>query len=326
MPVRNHSLNICPSTDKLGLSLRFFHRNVKPQISAIKRTNKLDKVTTLRLTTDILKLDSPLIEARIKRFIKDYMKTCGASGVVIGISGGLDSSTTAALASSSIDGKRVLGVAMPEEETYNVTHTKHAKLVAKKFGFDLQTIDISPILRAYYKSIPIYEKADKLSKGNLKARVRMVYLYYYANKLNRLVCGSSDKSETMMGYFTKWGDVAADISPIMDLYKTQVKQLALHIGVPKGIVAKPPTPALWPDQLAEEELGIKYETLDLILYGLEHFMEPEEIAKQLDLASKFVRGIKQRWLAAEHKRRLPLTTKLGYRTVGADFRLPYKSG
>ncbi len=278
----------------------------------------------MKLTIRVLKLDLPTVEARIRRFIKDYVKKCGASGVVLGVSGGLDSGTTAALASLSLGGDKVLGITMPEEETYDATHVEHGRLVAQRFGFDLQVIDISPTLRAYYKSLPIYDATEKLSKGNLKARARMVYLYYYANKLNRLVCGSSDKSETMMGYFTKWGDVAADISPLMDLYKTQVMQLALHIGAPKEIVTKPPTPALWPGQLAEEELGVKYETLDLILYGLEHFMEPQEIAEQLNLTAKFVSDIKQRWLAAEHKRRLPLTTKLGYRTVGADFRLPYR--
>ena len=96
----------------------------------------------------------------------------------------------------------------------------------------------------------------------------MIYLYYYANKQNRIVCGSSDKSETMMGYFTKWGDAAADIAPIMDLYKTQVRKLAMHIGIPKELALKPSTPALWPNQFAETELGIKYETLDLILLDL----------------------------------------------------------
>jgi NAD+ synthase len=281
-------------------------------------------VNTLKLTSGTLKLDLPSVETRIKRFIKDYVEKCGAEGVVLGASGGLDSSTTAALASLSLDGHKVLGIAMPEEETYNATDIQHVKLLAKKFGFDLQIVDISSTLKACFQSLPIYDAADKLSKGNVKARIRMVYLYYYANKLNRLVCGASDKSETMIGYFTKWGDGAADISPIMDLYKTQVRQLALHIGVPAEIVAKPPSPGLWPNQLAEKELGIKYETLDLILFGLEHFMKPKEIAEQLNLSIKLVEKVKRRWLAAEHKRRLPLTTKLGYRTVGKDFRLPHK--
>jgi len=268
----------------------------------------MQSVVTLKLTSDALKLDLPSVEARIKRFIKDYVEKCGASGVVLGVSGGLDSCTTAALASMSLGGRKVLGIAMPEEETYNDTDIQHAKLVAQKFGFDLEVIDISSTLRACFQSLPIYDATDKISKGNVKARMRMIYLYYYANKLNRLVCGSSDKSETMMGYFTKWGDAAADISPIMDLYKTQVRQLALHIGVPAEIVAKPPSPRLWPGQLAEEELGVKYETLDLILFGLEHFTAPEEIAEQLKLPVKIVNDIKRRWLATEHKRRLPHTS------------------
>jgi len=280
-------------------------------------------VRLLKLARSILKLDAPSVEDRIKRFIKDYVRKSGAKGVVLGVSGGLDSSTTAAIASLSLGSEKVLGISMPEAETHSVKHLEHIALLAEKFGFHLQTLDISPTLRAYYKTLPIYRETDKFSRGNLKARVRMVYLYYYANNLDRLVCGSSDKSETMMGYFTKWGDVAADISPLMDLYKTQVKQLALHIGVPKEIVDKPPTPALWPGQLAEEELGVKYDILDLILYGLEHFVTPEKIATQLNLTTEFVKSIRQRWLDAEHKRRLPLTTKLSYRTVGADFRLPY---
>jgi NAD+ synthase len=277
----------------------------------------------LKLTSDVLRLDLPLVETRVKRFIRDYVQKCGANGVVLGVSGGVDSSTTAAIASLALGGHSVLSIAMPEEETYNATDVQHAKLLAKKFGFDLAIVDISPILKAFFNSLPVYDVADKLSRGNLKARTRMACLYYYANRLNKLVCGSSDKSEVMMGYFTKWGDAAADISPLMDLYKTQVRQLALHIGVPEELATKPSTPALWPGHLAEEELGIKYETLDLVLFGLEHFMTTEDIAKQLNLPVKLVNNLKKRWLATEHKRRLPLTAKLGYRTVGSDFRLPY---
>jgi NAD+ synthase len=281
------------------------------------------KVTTLKLSPNALKLDWPIVATRIKRFIKDYMDKSGMKGIVLGVSGGIDSSTTAALASLAVGGKKVLALSMPEEETYNTTDIKHTEMLAEKFGFQIETIDISSILRAYYDSLPIYDAEEKRSKGNLKARTRMICLYYYANRLGRIVCGSSDKSETLMGYYTKWGDVAADISPLMDLYKTQVRKLAAYIGVPKEIIAKPSTPALWPGHLAEEELGIKYETLDLILLGLENFLAPEEIAHQLKLPLKLVLNIKARWLANEHKRRAPLTIKLGYRTVGKDFRLPY---
>ena len=276
----------------------------------------------MKLAPSVLEIDLPETEKRVKKFIKEYIKNARAKGIVIGMSGGVDSNTIAALASLSIGGSRVMGLMLPERETYNPQDIDDARVVAEKFGLKTQICDITPALEGFYKSIPIFDAADKLCKGNIKARTRMIFLYYYANKLNRIVCGSSDKSETMMGYFTKWGDVAADISPIMDLYKTQVRKLAAHLGIPEELAAKPATPALWPNQLAETELGIKYETLDLILYGLERFMSTEDIACQLNIEKTLVKKVKNRWLSAEHKRLMPLTAKLEYRTVGTDFRLP----
>ncbi|MEM3695357.1 MAG: NAD+ synthase [Candidatus Bathyarchaeia archaeon] len=276
----------------------------------------------MKLTLDILELDWSEVETKIKRFIRDYVEKSGAKGIVLGLSGGIDSCTVAALSALAIGGKNVLGLMLPEKETYNVKDVEHAEAVAREFGLKTEKIDITPTLKTFYSSIPNFDPKDNLCKGNIKARARMVYIYYYANKFNMIVCGSSDKSETMIGYFTKWGDVAADISPIMDLYKTQVRKLARHIGVPEEIVAKPPSPGLWPGQFAEEELGVKYEILDLILYGLEHFMETKDIANQLGLKEDFVERVKRRWLVTEHKRRMPLTTKIEYRTVNADFRLP----
>jgi len=275
------------------------------------------------LTKEALKLDLPLTTTRLKRFIKDYVKKTKARGAVLNLSGGIDSSTAVALTTLALGGDKVLALTLPEKETHNPADTKHTKILAKKFGFSLKTIDITNILQACYKTIPSFDPSDTLSKGNIKARTRMICLYYYANNQHRIVVGSSDKSETMMGYFTKWGDIAADISPLMDLFKTQVRQLAAYIGVPKEIIIKPSTPQLWPGQLAEEELGIKYETLDLVLLGLENFLSPEEIAKQLKLPLKLVTSIKTRWLSKEHKRRAPLTMKTEYRTIGTDFRLPY---
>jgi NAD+ synthase len=276
----------------------------------------------VKLTLSVLELDLSEVEKRIKRFIKEYVENAGADGIVLGLSGGIDSSTTAAISSLSIGGDRVTGLMLPEKETYNFRDIDDAKFVAKKFGLKSQVCDITPALEGFYKTIPIFDQADRLCKGNIKARTRMIYLYYYANKLNKIVCGSSDKSETMMGYFTKWGDVAADISPLMDLYKTQVRKLAEHMGIPPELATKPSTPALWPNQLAETELGIKYETLDLVLFGLERFMATEEIAQQLSVKKLLVEKVKSRWLAVEHKRRLPLVPKVEYRTVGTDFRLP----
>ena len=276
----------------------------------------------MKLTPSLLEMDLPDVERRIRRFIKEYVENAGADGIVLGLSGGIDSGTVAALSSLSIGGARVTGLMLPEKETYNSKDIDDAKFVAEKFGLKTQICDITPVLESFYKTIPIFDQADKLCKGNIKARTRMIYLYYYANKFNRIVCGNSDKSETMIGYFSKWGDAAADISPIMDLYKTQVRKLAEHLGFPAKLAAKPSTPSLWPNQLAETELGIKYETLDLILYGLERFMTTEEIAQQLSVEKALIGKVKNRWLATEHKRRMPLATKIEYRTVGADFRLP----
>jgi len=276
----------------------------------------------VKLTPAVLELDLPEVEKRIRRFIKEYVENAKADGIVLGLSGGIDSGTVAALSSLSIGGAHVTGLMLPEKEIYNSKDIDDAKVVAEKFSLKTQVCDITPVLEGFYKTIPIFEEADKLCKGNIKARTRMIYLYYYANKLNKIVCGSSDKSETMMGYFTKWGDVAADISPLMDVYKTQVRKLAEHLGIPPELAAKPSTPALWPNQLAEKELGIKYETLDLVLYGLERFMTTEEIAQQLSVKKPLIEKVKNRWLAVEHKRRLPLVPKVAYRTVGTDFRLP----
>ena len=276
----------------------------------------------MELASTVLDLNWSEVEIRIRHFIKDYVDKSAAKGIVLGLSGGIDSSTTAALSALAIDGNRVLGLLLPEQETYNAQDVEHAKFVAEKFGLRAQMIGITPTLETFYKTIPIFETGDKLCKGNIKARTRMIYLYYYANKHNKIVCGSSDKSETMMGYFTKWGDVAADISPIMDLYKTQVRKLAAHLALPAELATKPSTPALWPNQFAETELGMKYETLDLILFGLERFMPTEKIARQLNIENTLVKKVKNRWLSSEHKRLMPFTAKLEYRTVGTDFRLP----
>jgi len=274
----------------------------------------------LKLTKELLQIDSESIQHKITRFIKDYVDKAHAKGVVLGLSGGVDSATAATLATIALGGKRVLALHMPEQETYETADFKLVKLLEDKFEFNLKQIDLTHVLDALYSTIPDYDRKAKLCRGNLKARARMLIWYYYANHENLIVVGSSDKSETMIGYYTKWGDAAADIAPLMDLYKTQVRQLASHLGVPPVIIKKPSTPALWPNQTAEKEIGLRYEKLDLILYGLEHFMSTREIAKQLNLHVKTIMSIKKRWLQSEHKRKMPLTTKLEYRTINADFR------
>ncbi len=276
----------------------------------------------MKLTPSLLEFDFSEIEKRICRFIKEYVQNAGAKGIVLGLSGGIDSGTIAGLSSHAIGADNVLGIMLPEEENFSQKDIDDAQAVADLFKIKTQICDMSQVLDYFYKAVPVFDPKDKLCKGNVKARTRMIYLYYYANKQNKIVCGSSDKSETMMGYFTKWGDAAADIAPIMDLYKTQVRKLAVHLGIPQELASKPSTPALWPNQTAENEIGIRYETLDLILSGLERFMTTEEIAEQLSIQKAIVDAVKSRWLANEHKRRMPIAPKIGYRTVGNDFRLP----
>jgi NAD+ synthase len=276
----------------------------------------------VKLTPSLLEIDFSETQKRICRFIKEYVENAGAKRIVLGLSGGIDSATIAALSSLAIGGENVLGLILPENENFNQKDVDDAKGVAEQFHLETQVCDISDALNGIYVAIPVFDQSDKLCKGNVKARTRMIYLYYYANKQSRIVCGSSDKSETMMGYFTKWGDGAADIAPIMDLYKTQVRKLAIYLGIQKELAEKPSTPSLWPNQLAESELGIKYENLDLILFGLERFMAPEEIADQLGIEKCLVNKVKSRWLANEHKRRMPLAPKIGFRSIGNDFRLP----
>ncbi|MCW4052623.1 MAG: NAD+ synthase [Candidatus Bathyarchaeota archaeon] len=268
-----------------------------------------------------LRIDPSTIQQRITHFIIDYLDKAQAKGIVMGISGGIDSATTAGLCSIAIGGERVLGIYMPEKESQSTLDYRHSKLLAKKFLFELKIIDITEVLGKLYNAVKDYDAKDRISQGNLKARARMIILYYYANHQNRIVVGSSDKSEAMLGYFTKWGDASSDIAPIMDLYKTQVRQLALHLGVPRPIVEKPSTPGLWPGQTAEKEIGLKYEILDQILYCLSHFIPEQTIASQLHLPVETIGRIKKRWLRAEHKRQMPLSIKLQYRTIGKDFRL-----
>jgi NAD+ synthase len=170
----------------------------------------------MQLQPCTLDLNLEDVSVRIQRFIRTYVENSGASGIVLGMSGGIDSNTIAALSALAIGGDKVLGLMLPEKETYNPQDIQDAKTVAEKFGVQTTLCDITEALEGVYNTIPIFDPKERLCKGNIKARMRTLYIYYHCNKLNRLVCGSSDKSEAMMGYFTKWGDVAADISPIMD--------------------------------------------------------------------------------------------------------------
>jgi len=258
---------------------------------------------------------------RLERFLRTQLEETGAKCLVVGMSGGLDSSVTAALCARALSGQRVLGISLPEKETRNDKALEDARLVASKYRIRFKIIDITPIVGVSRNTLDALN-ARGVPWGNVKARLRAMVLYYFANTEHGLVVGTGDKSEIMLGYFTKFGDGACDILPLADLYKTSVRNLAKHLGIPERIRVKASSPELWPGQTAEKELGLGYEKLDRILWGLERWMTPEEIVDETGLKPALVRKVRERWLRSEHKRRPPLAMKLGYRTAGDDLRLP----
>ncbi|MGA9351220.1 MAG: NAD+ synthase [Anaerolineae bacterium] len=199
---------------------------------------------------------------RISNWIRERVEEAGAKGVVLGISGGIDSSVTAVLAKRGL-GDRVLGLIMPCHS--NPTDVEQARQVAAKFGIETEYVDLTPVFDRLLEALP---PGDRVATGNLKARLRMAVWYYFANSRNYLVAGTGNKSEIKCGYFTKYGDGGVDILPLGDLLKTQVRELARELGIPDEIIVKPPSAGLWEGQTDEGEMGITYEELDKALLAI----------------------------------------------------------
>jgi len=251
---------------------------------------------------EITLLDFERVARRIEVFIRRRVSEAEASGVVLGLSGGLDSSTAAYLAVRALGKGSVLGLLLPDSRVTPPADVEDAKAVADALGIETIYIDISSIHRAYME----YLKPHRLAEGNLRARIRMCILYYYANLMNRLVLGTGDRSEVLIGYFTKYGDGGVDIQPLAGLYKTQVRALAAYLGVPERIVAKRSSPRLWAGQMAEDELGLSYEDIDRILYSVfDRKMVVEEVSRSLGLPLDKVLFVLNRCRATKHKRRPP---------------------
>lgn len=201
---------------------------------------------------------------RIAGWIRDQTGAAGAKGIVVGLSGGIDSATVAGLAARGLGSERVLGVIMPAHS--HTLDLEHAGLVAKTFNIETVTIDLSEPFDVLLKSLPA---GTQMATANIKPRLRMLTLYHVANTRRLLVAGTGNRSELMVGYFTKYGDGGVDLLPLGALYKRDVRAVARDIGVPEEIITKPPSAGLWAGQTDEVEMGITYEELDGILSALD---------------------------------------------------------
>jgi len=257
----------------------------------------------LGILEEIINLDYSEIENKALDFIRRYVSSAGVNGAVLGLSGGVDSSVTATLLTKALGRENVLALIMPHKET-SKSDVEDAVEVARLLGISYKVINIGECVKSIIESSPWLTKLiDKVVRGNIIARVRMVILYYHANALKKLVAGTSDRSEYLLGYFTKYGDGAADFFPILDLYKTQVRMLAKYLGLPRKIYEKPSSPGLWKGHLAVEELGFDYDVIDQILYGyFEKKLAINELAKEIGLRIDDVKAILERVKKTEHKR------------------------
>lgn len=265
---------------------------------------------------ELLKIeDKQFVVNVLTNFIKQEIKKAGFKKVVIGVSGGVDSALSAFLAVKALGKENVILISMPYRESSRES-IEDARLVGKVLGAEFHEIDITPQIDAYYKNFP---DASNLRRGNKMARERMAILYDFAYDNQALVVGTSNKSELLIGYSTRWGDNAHDINPLGDLYKTQVWEIAEFIGVPEKIVKKKPSADLWPGQTDEGELGFSYNLLDQILVAYVDFkMRKDEIIGfgfDAFTVEKILKMVKK----SQYKRKLPIVCKIAQRTVDKDF-------
>jgi NAD+ synthase len=257
-----------------------------------------------------------LLRRILTTFIRNEVEKVGVHRVVLGLSGGVDSSLSAMLAAEALGAKNVLGVMMPYKASSPESRA-HAELVVKKAGIESMTVDISPEIDAYFAAFP---DADARRRGNKMARERMTILYDHSARWQALVLGTSNKTELLLGYGTLYGDMASAINPLGDLYKTQVWSLAEAVGVPAVIVKKEPSADLWQGQTDEAELGFTYRDVDRLLYLMvdERYSRAELI--DAGFAERFVDQVNDRVMNSHFKRRLPVIAKVSQRTIDRDFR------
>lgn len=260
---------------------------------------------------------SPHTESTIHQFLRAHVAEAAAEGILVGLSGGIDSALCARLARDALGAGRTHSLLLPDTLFPSALRQEVVEY-ARALGISFRAVDIDGPERAIRDLFP--EVTDRVSWGNVKARIRMTLLYLWARERRLLVVGTGNKSELLMGYFTKWGDGGVDLLPIGDLYKTQVRELSAQLQLPRPVQERPPTAGLWEGQTDEEELGLPYSALDQILFGLEQLRTAEEIADATQLPLDEVRRVEATVQRTRHKRRLPPVPKLGLRTVGLDWR------
>jgi NAD+ synthase len=259
----------------------------------------------MRATQKQLSLDYEKVEEEILRFIRKVVSDAGAKGTVIGLSGGIDSAVVGALCVRALGRDKVVGILMPASHT-PVKDTEDGRAMAEEWGIKLYEVGIDPIFDSFMTSMPKFKGENKIAKANVKARIRMVINYFIANSHGMLVAGTGDKSEDLIGFFTKFGDGGVDFLPIAHLYKTQVRELGEYLGLPHSVCAKPSSPQLWPGHRAVDEIPIEYERLDPVLVGLfDEKLPAKEVAKRTGVELKVVEDVVKRHRASAHKRAYP---------------------
>lgn len=230
---------------------------------------------------------------RITAWIREQVEQAGASGLVLGLSGGIDSATVLGLSVKAVGAERVRGLILPAHS--QPEDSGDAELAANAFGLTPMTIDLTGAFDALVAALP---SGTQLANANLKPRLRMIAVYQVAGSEGKLVIGTGNKSELLVGYFTKYGDGGVDLMPLAGLYKHQVRELAAEIGVPRQLIEKPPSAGLWPGQTDEQEMGISYDDLDATLEALER-------GDTDGLPSERVARVRLMIARSEHKRKLP---------------------
>ncbi len=265
-----------------------------------------------------LEIDTAVARRVIGEFVRAQLRQAGFERVVLGLSGGIDSGLVAYLAAEAIGADQLLCVLMPYR-TSSPASVTDAEDVVRRLGCASELVDISPMVDGFYEQDP---DASALRRGNFMARMRMSVLYDRSVTSNGLVIGTGNKTESLIGYTTVFGDSACAFNPVGDLYKSQVRQLARDLGVPDQIIRKAPSADLWPGQTDEAEADLSYPELDRILFwriDKRHSVD-EVVAMGFDRA--LVERIDRMVAGAEFKRQVPPIAKLGPRTAGVDYLYP----